>query len=791
MHDMAGPTLGVGTLRTEDRFRRPSGPRAVPAALTALVIAGMLLCTNRFAEAQMPDNDSHAAHPWLKANQPINKRVAELLSRMTLRDKIGQMLQIDWNKNLGVAVGAIKAGDVSSLLGFNPPQAAKLSGNNYWRYRVSQYNSAQRLAVQDSRLGIPLLFGSNVVHGFRTIFPIPLAMSCAWSPQLIEQCERVSAREATAAGVNWTFAPMINISHDPRWGRVAESFGEDPYLTSALTVAAVRGFQGNNPAAPQRLIACLKHYVGYGSVQGGRDYNASEITRFTLWNDHLPTYLAGVRAGALTIMSAFNSIGGTPASADRYTLHDILRTDWGFKGFVVSDWQSVAQLVQWGYASDDADAARRALYSGVDMEMASDTYKTLIRQVRNGKVPISEVNAAVRRILRVKFKSGLFEHPYVSSTRWRHAFLKPTYRKLALKAAEESCVLLKNDKKMLPLVHPPRRIALIGPLVDSRAQFLGCWHSRGIGRTMQSLPACLNRSLPHGTVISIVRTGFLHQRGLQRAVRAAQKANLVIMAMGETAAMSGENTSRERIGLPGKQQQLFNAVAATGKPILTLLFNGRPLAVPEVVKKSRAVLECWQLGTETAAAISNVLLGNYDPSGRLTMDFPRSVGQIPVYYDHLNTGRPTLGKYIDGSRQPLFCFGYGLSYTHFNIGPVKLDAVQAPEGRSITASAEITNTGHRTGTAVVQLYIRCLYFKAGCRPVRELKGFQRLHLAPGQQKKATFTLGDGDWGYYNSDGQWLVQPSQFKIWISDNSSSGKSVAFRLLPMNSLAAGDRK
>ena len=721
---------------------------------------------------------------WMNPQLAVDKRVSDLMAHMTLAEKVGQLLQVSWIRKLSLIAPAIKEGQVSSLLGFNPPHAGKLSGNSYWRYRISQYNAAQKMAVEDTRLGIPILFGSNVVHGFKTTFPIPLALSCSWNPSLVKRCEHVSAREATAAGVNWTFAPMINISYDPRWGRVAESFGEDPYLNSAFTAAAVRGFQGKDPAAPGNLIACLKHYVGYGAVQGGRDYNQAEITRFTLWNYYLPAYLAGVKAGALTVMSAFNSIGGTPCTADRYTLHDILKRDWGFKGFVVSDWQSVKQLVQWGYAYDDADAARRALYAGLDMEMASDTYKTLIQQVKDGKVPISEVNAAVRRVLRVKFLSGLFEHPYASTTRWQHAFLKPAYKQLALRAAERSCVLLKNAKSILPLVQFPHRIAIIGPLADSRTEFLGCWHSMGDATGMSTLPETLRGMLPAKVAISVVRTGMSKPHNFHHAVTLAKHSDLVIMMVGEKASMSGENTSRVRIGLPGQQQLLFDNVAATGKPIITLLFNGRPLAIPDVIKKSKAVLECWQLGTQTAPAISAVLLGKYNPSGKLTMDFPRHIGQIPVYYDHLNTGRPDLGKFIDGSRQPEFCFGYGRSYTSFTIGPVRLSTHKLKIGGTIQASATVTNTGSRPGTEVAQFYIRCLYFKAGCRPVRELKGFRRIHLLPGQRKTVTFKLGDQQLGYYNSDGKWLVEPSHFEVWISSDSASGKPASFDLVAAGS-------
>lgn len=726
------------------------------------------------------DSKAVQQRAWLNSAQPVAQRVSELLSHMTLREKVGQLMQACWGtQHLAAIAPEIKAGAVSSFLGI--PSPTKLKAAAYWMYRLSREHAAQRMAVRDSRLGIPLLFGEDVIHGCKTMFPIPLALSCSWSPTLVRRCQKVAAREATAAGINWAFAPMVNISHDPRWGRVAEGFGEDPYLDALFTVAAVKGLQGTGLGERYHVIACLKHYVGYGSVEGGRDYNQAELTRFTLWNYHLPAFIAGIHAGAMSMMSAFNSIGGIPASADRYTLHHVLREQLGFRGFVVSDWGAVGQLVNWGYARSAADAARRALYAGVDMEMFSDTYKTLVKQVREGKVSIAEVNNAVRRILTIKFSSGLFEHPYVSMTRWQHAFYKPASLRLALESAERSCVLLKNSRDTLPLRHPPTQIALIGPFVNSRYQFLGCWHDLGGIEHMIPLSRCLKASFGPNITWSVVQTN-MSGKGFRRAVQAAKAAKLVIMAVGERWTMTGENTSRKRIGLPEKQQQLFNMVAATGKPIVSLLFNGRPLAVPTLVKKSAAVLECWQLGTQTAPALAAILKGLYDPSGRLTMDFPRSVGQIPIFYDHLNTGRPKLGKYIDGTRKPEFCFGYGLSYTRFHISAVRLSTRISTAATPVIASAKVTNIGKIPGTSIVQLYIRCLYYKAGCRPVRELKGFSRVHLKPGQSKTVTFSLGDKDWGYYTRKGRWLVQPSDFDIWISSNSSSGMPAHFKLVSL---------
>ncbi len=756
-----------------------------PAALAA----GSIMLSPALTHADGKIFPILGQRPWLNAAKPIGQRVSELLSRMTLRQKVGQLMQVYWGtQHLPALAPAIKSGDVSSFLGV--PAPAHLTGAAFWKYRLLRENAAQRMAVSDTRLGIPLLFGEDVVHGCKTIFPVPLAMSCSWSPSMVQQCQTVAAREATAAGIDWVFAPMVNISHDPRWGRVAEGFGEDPYLDSLFTAAAVRGFQGTALGTRDHVISCLKHYIGYGSVQGGRDYNQAELTRFTLWNYHIPAFRAGINAGAATVMSAFNSIGGIPATADRYTLHHVLRTQLGFRGLVVSDWGGVGQLVNWGYARTPADAARRALFAGVDMEMFSHTYTTLARQVREGKVSIAEVNAAVRRVLAVKFASGLFEHPYFSMTRWRHAFLKPASLQLAFQAAERSCVLLKNSHNILPLLHPPRDIALIGPFVNTRSQFLGCWHDLGGVHHMTSLSQCLRKALGGNVTWSIVKTG-MSGKGFRQAAAAARSADLVLLAVGETSSMTGENTSRKRIGLPKKEQKLFNMVAASGKPVVTLLFNGRPLTIPHVVRSSAAVLECWQLGTQTAPAVTAVLLGKYDPSGRLTMDFPRSIGQIPVFYDHLNTGRPTLGKYIDGTRKAEFPFGYGLSYTKFHIGSVHLNVIRSAGTKPVIASARVTNIGHVPGIATVELYIRGLYFSAGCRPVRELKGFRHVQLSPGQSRSVSFALGAQDWGYYTAGGRWLVEPSHFEIWISSNSISGQPADFTLArPSSPVRTGKR-
>ncbi|MGD0615827.1 MAG: glycoside hydrolase family 3 N-terminal domain-containing protein, partial [Verrucomicrobiota bacterium] len=634
--------------------------------------------------------------------------------------------------------------------------------------------------------------------------PIPLAMACAWEPDLFTRCQTICARETAAVGIDWTFAPMVDLARDPRWGRIAEGFGEDPWLGALYAAACVRGFQGTNPAAPGRLIACLKHYVGYGAAEGGRDYNTTEISEYTLRNFYLPQFKAGVDAGAWTVMSAFNCLSGVPATANRHALTGILRGEWKFPGFVVSDWTAVEELIAHGVAADGAQAARLALTAGVDMEMVSSNYSdTLNQQVREGAVAESVVDEAARRVLTVKLAKGLFERPYVDESLYHGAFLRPDALALAREAAAKSCVLLKNQQGALPLSSRTKTIALIGPFAEATGDLLGCWAARGRASDVVSVASALRAKCPPDVELTVTRgcnaieTGkTIHlldgtqvtaparltvgeEPDIGRAADIASKADVVVLVLGEPASWSGENSSRSTLDLPGRQRELFEAVAATGKPVVVVLINGRPLAIPEIQEKAAAILEAWDPGVEGGNGVADVLFGDADPGGRVTVSFPRSVGQVPVYYNHYNTGRPPLGEYVDGPRQPLYPFGFGLAYTTFDYGPVILSSKSLKLDGTLAARVKLKNTGKRAGTEVVQLYIRDVAASAGPRPVRELKGFQKVRLNPGESRDVEFTVSDRELAYDDASGGRLVEPGRFQLWIAKDSASGEPADFEL------------
>lgn len=728
-------------------------------------------------------------------SQPTQKRVNDLLKRMTLQEKIGQLWQSDTQTNSDLAMhDSIARGDVGSFM----------CGSVVVETPVMR-NKLQHIAVEQSRLGIPLIFGHDVIHGFRTIFPIPLGESCAWEPELFERTDTIAAREAAAAGVDWAFSPMVDLARDPRWGRIAEGFGEDPWLGSLDASACVRGLQGRNVADPDRVVACLKHYVGYGATEGGRDYNTTEISEFTLRNFYLPQFKAGVDAGALTLMSAFNDLDGIPASANHHTLTDILRGEWNFKGFVVSDYTSVDELIDHGIAANPSEAARFALTAGVDMEMVSTDYlATVADQVKTGQISESVVDEAVRRILTVKFEKGLFDNPYTDESRWKTANLQPDAVALAREAAAKSCVLLKNDGNVLPLSKNVKRIALIGPLGDDAEEMVGPWYSRGHRAEMVSLAAGIRAKLSSGADLTVKRGCSIIEKGKERehvesyvqiieqptgsneiadAVSVAQNADVVVMALGEPRDWSGEDGSRSSLDLPGRQQELLDAIAAIGKPVVVVLFNGRPLALPDVSDKASAVLEAWYPGVQAGNGVADLLFGDAYPSGRLTTTFPYSVGQVPMYYNHYDTGRPGFGhwkgNYVDGPSVPFLPFGFGLGYTTFSYSPVALDSTNLQPDKILTASATVTNTGKRTGTEVVQLYVRAMAFAGGTPPVRQLKGFQKITLQPGESRKVSFDISSNELGLYGTHGKRIVQPGKFEVWICKDSASGDPKDFVL------------
>ena len=698
----------------------------------------------------------------------VDQRIDDLLSRMTLEEKVGQLVQYSGFTEDRAA--AIRAGRIGSLL--------NVTG-------AENTNRVQRIAVEESRLGIPLLFGLDVIHGYRTIFPIPLATASSWDPELVIAIEGIAAREARASGVHWTFAPMIDIARDPRWGRIAEGAGEDPYLGSVMAAARVRGFQGDNVAAPDRILACLKHYVAYGAAVAGRDYNSVDMSERSLREIYLPPYKAGVAAGAATLMSAFNLLNGVPTTANTFTINRVLRGELGFGGLIVSDWNSIGELIVHGYAADARDAGRLAFNATVDMDMMGGIYGgQLADLVQTNVIPVALLDASVRRVLRAKFSLGLFERPYVDPATEKAVMLRDDHVAAARDAARRSMVLLKNEGALLPLSQDVRSIALIGPLADNRGDPLGSWHAVGRPEDVVTVLAGIQRRVgtpitvthaPGSTVTGPERDGFA------RAVEIARGADVAIVVVGEREFETGEAASRASLDLPGVQQQLIEAVHETGTPVVAVIMSGRPLAIPWLAEHVPAILQAWHPGTQGGNAVADVLWGDFNPSGKLAVSFPRSVGQVPVYYNRDVTGRPATAekftsKYLDLPNTPLFPFGHGLSYTTFGYGGLVLSAdTVAPDG-TISVSATVTNTGTVAGAEVVQLYVRDLVASV-VRPVKELKGFTRISLEPGARQTVRFTLGPRELGFYDQDMRWVVEPGAFNVWIGPSSEEGLEGSF--------------
>jgi beta-glucosidase len=706
-------------------------------------------------------NKNGIKDPYEDPAVPAETRVQDLLARMSLAEKIGQLGQQRMDeRSAQTDAGLLAAGGLGSYLGAAPGPGRR--------------NSLQRAAVEDSRLGIPLIFGFDTIHGFRTVFPIPLGLAASWDPELLRRVQSFAAAESAAAGIDWVFAPMVDVARDPRWGRIAEGFGEDPWLASRMATAAVQGFQGSDYGQTDRVAACLKHFVGYGAAEGGRDYDTTEIGLPTLRNVYFPPYRAGVEAGAATVMSAFNLLNGIPASANRFTLTDVLRGEWGFRGFVVSDWNSVLETMHHGYTADKAGAAEASLGAGVDMEMVSDCYRTQLSALLDQRrITPAQLDEAVRRVLRVKFAKGLFDHPYTAPQTIDLA----AGAALARSAAARSCVLLKNEGGRLPLHLTGGRIALIGPLGEDAGDLLGCWPGMGRREDVVTLRQGLAAALPQVGITAAAGCGLTGDSGagLDAAVALAAQADVIILAVGEPALYSGENDFRLGLGLPGRQADLCARIFALGKPVVTVLFAGRPLAVPELVEKSAAVLLAWHPGIQGGPAIADLLTGAASPSGRITATFPRTVGQVPLYYNHQPTGRP-MADYRDGSRGPLLPFGFGLTYTRFRYGPTAVSR-SGIGGAPVTATASIANAGTARGTEVVQLYIRELACSFGARPVRELRGWQRITLAPGERRDVVFTLGAPELGAWNPAGQWVAEAGDYTVVIAADAASGAPAGF--------------
>ena len=743
------------------------------------------------------------------ANPKNDARVEALLKRMTLDEKIGQLVQYSYNTATGPGT---TRDDYPQLL------AHGRIGSFFNITGAQEVNATQKIAVEKSRLHIPLIFGRDVIHGYRTIFPIPLAMSATWNPELVEQAARVAAVEATSEGIRWTFSPMVDIARDARWGRISEGAGEDPYLGMAMARAYVHGYQGPSLSDPTSMLACAKHFVGYGAAEAGREYNSADISERVLRQIYLPPFQAAVEAGTATVMSAFNSLQEVPASANPFTLTQILRGEWGFRGFVVSDWTSIPELRNHGIALDDATAARKALTAGVDMDMQGNLYATVLAaQVRSGKIPESVVDEAARRVLRVKFAMGLFDHPYADESKSPIKNLDPEHVDLARRVAEESFVLLKNDPPsggsapLLPFASHPMTIALVGPLADSAENMLGSWSLDGKPEEVVTLRAALAERLganqgkllyAKGTEINTDSEG-----GFAEAVSDAQQADVVVVALGEDAKwMTGEAGSRVHVDLPGNQEKLLNAVAATGKPVVLVVFSGRPLVLNWAAKSVPAILEAWFPGVQAGPALVRTLFGDVNPSGRLTTSFPRATAQEPLYYDALNTGRPAEGglwnrktdlsrppqtpdekyvsRYVDMPNSPLYPFGYGLSYTTFAYSKVTVSAASLSaealnrDNATLSVSAEVENTGSRAGSEVVQLYIR-QQGTSVARPVRELEGFQKVTLAPGESKRVEFTLGREQLAFWNIDMKDVVEPADVTVWVGGSSVEGSEAGFTI------------
>jgi beta-glucosidase len=705
----------------------------------------------------------------------IDQKVDSVLKLMTLDEKVGQMNQYSgmWAHTgpiteEGDKLQQVKEGKLGSMLNING---------------VDHTRTLQELAMQ-SRLKIPLLFGQDVIHGYRTTFPIPLAEAASWDLDAMELAARIAATEAAAGGIHWTFAPMVDIARDPRWGRVMEGAGEDPYLGSLIARARVRGFQGKALGDTASVMACAKHFAAYGAAIGGRDYNSVDMSDRMLWEVYLPPFKAAAEAGAATFMNSFNDLNGIPASASRYLQTDILKKAWKFNGFIVSDWGSIGEMIQHGYVKDNYEAAWKASLAGSDMDMESRSYiRHLAQLVREKKIPLTVVDAAVRRILRKKFELGLFDDPYKYSNAQREVreLNNPAHVAAARDMARKSIVLLKNENNILPLSKGTKTIAFIGPLVKEKMQMLGFWSTEWPDSNyIVSQYEGLQNKLGSATKILYAKGCGIEdssRAGFDEALAAARQADVVILSVGERRDMSGEAKSRSNIHLPGVQEDLVKALHATGKPVVVLISAGRPLVFNWTAEHAPAILYTWWLGSQAGNAIADVLFGDYNPSGKLPMTFPRSEGQIPIYYSHLNTGRPALNDsdrfyrsaYNDLSIYPQYEFGYGLSYTQFKYSDLKLSSTKISPAGKITVTCTLTNSGKYAGEEVVQLYIRDKVASL-VRPVKELKDFQKILLKPGESKTLQFVLDKEKLSFYNAKLQWIPEPGAFDLMIGSSSA---------------------
>lgn len=719
--------------------------------------------------------------PHQSSPSGYEQKADSILSLMNVDEKIGQMTLL--------VTGGPPTGPTGNAKYFDLIKEGKC-GNVFGANGAAFVRQLQEAAVKDTRLHIPMLFGLDVIHGFKTTFPIPLAEACSWDTTLMKMTAQLAAREATAAGVNWTYSPMVDIARDPRWGRIAEGSGEDPYLGSLIARARVHGYQGDNLADTSTMLACVKHFAAYGAALAGRDYNSVDMSDRMLRQVYLPPYKAAIDAGAGSVMTSFNELNGIPATANKKLLTTILRHEWGFDGFVVTDYTSMNEMVNHGYAKDLKQAAELSLNAGVDMDMqGSDYLENLPTLLKEGKITEQQLNDAVRRILIAKYKLGLFSDPYryCNEKREKAALFAPEEIEHARQSARESIVLLKNDsvrgKALLPLSGSPR-IALIGPLGDDQADMLGTWNIVPEPSRVTTLFQALKSRYPHVIFQEGCKTTGDDRSGFSSAIAAARQSDVVIMAVGENFMQSGEAASRSDIDLPGPQEALLEAVYATGKPIICVVMAGRPLTISWMADHVPAIVNAWHLGTMAGPAIVDVLSGDYDPTGKLVITFPRSVGQIPIYYAEKNTGRPFdannkyTSKYLDIPDTPLYPFGYGLSYAHFVYSNLKLSSDSINRAGHLTVSVDIRNAGGPAGTETAQLYVRDMVGSV-TRPVKELKSFQKVLLQPGESKTITFTLSEPDLRFYDADMQWTSEPGDFTVFVGGDSQNDLEAGFKL------------
>jgi len=712
----------------------------------------------------------------------IDARVDSVLALMTLDEKIGQLTLYTSDMDQTGAflrpeyIEDIKKGNVGAI--FNA-------------YGAEYTRKLQEMAVKETRLGIPLLFGYDVIHGHRTIFPMPLAEASSWDLDMIQRAAEVAAAEATAEGLHWTFAPMVDIARDPRWGRIIEGSGEDVFLGSQIAAARVRGFQGTDIRALNTMAATVKHFAAYGAAQAGRDYHSVDMSERQLRETYLPPFKAAIDAGALSIMTAFNDVAGVPATASRFLMNDILRDEWNFKGFVVTDYTAIMELRNHAVASDEFHASELALNAGVDMSMQDGYFQlTLAELVKQGRVKESDIDTAVRRVLRVKFMLGLFDDPYRYSDldRQNAEVMKPENIQAAREMAHKSMVLLKNENNALPLSKSVRTIAVVGPLSEARRELIGSWSAAGDWAKSVTLLEGIKNAVPNARVIHAdgCDINCTSTSGFQAAVNAARQADVVILALGEAYWMSGEAASRSDINLPGMQQQLAEAIHKTGKPVVAVLMNGRPLTINWLDENIPSILQTWFLGTTTGDAIADVLFGDVNPSGKLPITYPRNVGQIPIYYNMLPTGRPFKAedkyttKYLDVPNEPLYVFGYGLSYTTFAYSDLTVSAASMLPTDTLTVTVTLTNTGSRAGEEVVQLYIRDKVASIS-RPVKELKGFVKVSLEPGEARSIRFVINQNDLSFYKEDLSFGWEPGDFDVFVGGNSRDVLNATFTLSP----------